>query len=43
MPLTEKGKKMKAAMEKKYGKEKGSKIFYATENKKRGNGIRKKR
>lgn len=33
MPLNTKGKKIKAAMEKEYGKEKGSKVFYASENK----------
>jgi hypothetical protein len=33
MPLTSKGKKIKAAMAKEYGKKKGEQIFYATENK----------
>ena len=33
MPLTEKGRKVKKAMEHAYGKDKGKKIFYATENK----------
>lgn len=33
MPLTAKGKKVKAAMAKQYGKEKGERVFYATENK----------
>lgn len=33
MPLTEKGKKIKKAMEKEYGKEKGTKVFYASQNK----------
>jgi hypothetical protein len=33
MPLTKKGTKIKSAMEKEYGKEKGDKIFYASENK----------
>ena len=43
MPLTKKGRKIKSAMEKQYGKKKGSKVFYAMENKKRGKGIAKKR
>jgi hypothetical protein len=33
MPLTEKGEKIKGAMEEKYGKEKGEKVFYASKNK----------
>lgn len=33
MPLNKKGKKIKEAMEKEYGKKKGEKIFYASENK----------
>ena len=34
MPLTEKGKKIKRAMEKEYGsKEKGERVFYASQNK----------
>ena len=33
MPLNKKGKKIKASMEKQYGKKKGDKIFYASENK----------
>jgi hypothetical protein len=33
MPLTEKGKKIKRAMEKQYGKEKGEQVSYAAENK----------
>lgn len=32
MPLTKKGKKIKAAMQKQYGKEKGEEVFYASEN-----------
>lgn len=39
MPLTKKGMKIKRAMMKTYGKEKGEKVFYATENK--GKGIKK--
>lgn len=33
MPLTEKGKKTKKAMKKQYGKKKGERVFYASENK----------
>lgn len=33
MPLTKKGAKVKKAMEKTYGKERGERVFYATENK----------
>lgn len=33
MPLTKKGTKIKKAMEKEYGKDKGEKIFYASQNK----------
>lgn len=33
MPLNEKGEKIKKAMEKEYGKEKGERVFYASENK----------
>ena len=33
MPLNKKGKKIKKAMEKQYGKTKGSSVFYASENK----------
>jgi len=33
MPLNAKGKKIKAAMEKDYGKDKGDRVFYASENK----------
>ena len=32
-PLTEKGKKIKRAMIKEYGKEKGERVFYASERK----------
>ena len=32
MALTPKGKKTKAAMVKEYGKEKGERVFYASEN-----------
>lgn len=33
MPLTKKGKKIKKAMEKTYGKKKGVKVFYASQKK----------
>lgn len=33
MPLNKKGKTIKKAMEKEYGKEKWEKVFYASENK----------
>ena len=33
MPLNKKGKKIKKAMEKEYGKKKGEKIFYAAKTK----------
>ena len=36
MPLSEKGKKVKKAVEKQYGKTKGEKVFYAMENKMKG-------
>ena len=41
MPLTEKGEKIKSAMEKQYGKEKGERVFYASENKGNITGIKK--
>jgi len=42
MPLTEKGRKIKTAMLKHYGKEKGERVFYASENKGTIKGIVKK-
>lgn len=33
MPLTKKGEKIKRAMQKQYGKDKGRAVFYAAENK----------
>lgn len=33
MPPTKKGRKIKAAMKKQYGKETGERVFYAAENK----------
>jgi len=32
MPLNTKGKKIKKAMEKEYGKKRGDRVFYASEN-----------
>ena len=42
MPLNLKGKKIKKAMEKQYGKVKGSAVFYASENKGTIKGVTKK-
>jgi hypothetical protein len=42
MPLNAKGKKIKAAMEKQYGKERGDRVFYAAENKGSIKGVAKK-
>lgn len=33
MPLTDKGDKIKAAMQQKYGADKGTSVFYASRNK----------
>ena len=33
MPLTKKGKKIKASMKKTYGNKKGEQVFYASKNK----------
>lgn len=43
MPLTKKGEKIKAAMEKQYGKERGDRVFYASENKGTIKGVAKKK
>lgn len=43
MPLTKKGKKVKAAMQKTYGAAKGKQVFYASENKGSIKGVSKKR
>lgn len=43
MPLTLKGKKILSEMKKEYGTEKGKKVFYATENKGKIKGIKKKK
>jgi hypothetical protein len=41
MPLSGKGRKIRAAMRKRYGKKKGDQVFYATENKGRIDGLRR--
>lgn len=41
MPLNKKGNTIKHAMEKEYGKEKGDKVFYASENKGTIKGVKK--
>ena len=43
MPLTKKGKKIKRAMAKTYGKKKGEQVFYASQNKGTIKGTHKKR
>jgi len=43
MPLTPKGKKVKAAMQKQYGKDRGERVFYAAENKGTVKGVARKR
>ena len=43
MPLNKKGKKIKKAMVKQYGKKKGNAVFYASKNKKKIKGVDKKR
>lgn len=43
MPLTKKGEKIKAAMVRQYGKEKGARVFYASERKGTITGVAKKR
>ncbi len=40
--LNKKGKKIKGAMEKEYGKKKGDKVFYASEAKGRIKNVKKK-
>lgn len=42
MPMTEKGSKIMSAMKKKYGKKKGEKVFYASEQKGTIKGVEKK-
>lgn len=41
MPMTKKGKKIKKAMQKEYGKERGKKVFYASANKGTIKGVEK--
>jgi hypothetical protein len=41
MPVTKKGKKIKAAMQKTYGKAEGTKVFYASANKGTITGVHK--
>ena len=43
MPLTKKGAKIKRKMRKTYGKEKGTKVFYASQNSGKIKGTHKKR
>lgn len=42
MPLTKKGRKIKAAMSKEYGDKKGERVFYASRNKGTISGVEKK-
>ena len=39
MPLTSKGKKILGSMQKKYGKDKGEEVFYASINKRKISGV----
>jgi hypothetical protein len=43
MPLTKKGEKIKTAMKKEYGAKKGTKVFYASQNKGTIKGTHKKK
>lgn len=43
MPLTPKGKKIKAAMTKEYGAKKGKEVFYASRNKGTIKGVDKRK
>ena len=43
VPLTTKGKKVKQAMQKQYGKDRGERVFYAAENKGTLKGVARKR
>ena len=43
MPLTKKGAKIKKAMTNTYGKKKGAKVFYASQNKGKIKGTHKKK
>jgi hypothetical protein len=42
MPLNAKGKKIKAAMISRYGKERGERVFYASENAGTITGVKKR-
>lgn len=42
MPLTRKGRKIKAAMGRRYGKKKGARVFYASERSGRVRGVKRK-
>lgn len=42
MPPTKKGSKIKKAMEKEYGKKKGTSVFYASRNKGKIKGVDKR-
>lgn len=43
MPLTKKGRKVKKAMQKTYGKKKGASVFYASERKGTIKGVARKK
>lgn len=43
MPLSKKGQKIKRAMTKQYGKEKGARVFYASANKGTIKGVKRGR
>ena len=43
MPLTEKGRKIMAAMKSQYGEDKGERVFYASRNKGTISGVEKAR
>lgn len=43
MPLNKKGQHIKEAMRREYGKEKGDKVFYASENKEIIKGVKEKK
>jgi hypothetical protein len=43
MPLTKKGRKIKRAMTKTYGKKRGAQVFFASANKGRIKGVHKRK
>lgn len=43
MPLTKKGSKILSSMRKQYGKKKGTRVFYASANKKTIRGVHRRR